>query len=33
MIDKISGKAAYAVLGFGGFLGIRDDHNPLPWQS
>src|SRR5438105_15394543 len=33
MIDKISGKTAYAVLGFGGFLGIGDDHYPLPWQS
>jgi hypothetical protein len=33
MIDKISGKVAYAVLGFGGFLGIGDDHYPLPRQS
>lgn len=33
MIDKINGKVAYAVLGFGGFLGIGDDHYPLPWQS
>src|SRR5256885_8921870 len=33
MIDKISGQIAYAVLGFGGFLGIGDDHYPLPWQS
>src|SRR5438105_13638762 len=33
MIDKISGKVAYAVLGFRGFLGIGDDHYPLPWQS
>src|SRR5215212_3586917 len=33
MIDKISGKVAYAVLGFGGFLGIGNDHYPLPWQS
>jgi hypothetical protein len=24
---------AYAVLSFGGFLGIGDDHYPLPWQS
>jgi hypothetical protein len=29
MIDKMSGKAGYAVLGFGGFLGIGDDHYPL----
>lgn len=33
MIDKQSGKVSYAVLGFGGFLGIGDDHYPLPWQS
>jgi hypothetical protein len=33
MIDKISGKVSYAVLGFGGFLGIGNDHYPLPWQS
>jgi hypothetical protein len=33
MIDKISGKVSYAVLSFGGFLGIGDDHYPLPWQS
>src|SRR5436190_7072939 len=33
MIDKLSGNVAYAVLSFGGFLGIGDDHYPLPWQS
>jgi hypothetical protein len=33
MIDKISGRVSYAVLGFGGFLGIGNDHYPLPWQS
>jgi len=32
MIDKLSGKVAYAVLSFGGFLGIGDDHYPLPGQ-
>src|SRR5262245_34919123 len=26
MIDKISGKVSYAVLGFGGFLGVGSDH-------
>ncbi len=31
MIDKKSGKVAYAVLSFGGFLGIGEDHYPLPW--
>ncbi|KGJ70779.1 hypothetical protein BJA5080_06579 [Bradyrhizobium diazoefficiens SEMIA 5080] len=33
MIDKISGKVSYAVLSFGGLLGIGDDHYPLPWQA
>ena len=33
MIDKQSGKVSYAVLSFGGFLGIGDDHYPLPWDS
>jgi len=33
MLDKVSGRVAYAVLSFGGFLGIGDDHYPLPWQS
>ena len=33
MIDKQTGKVSYAVLSFGGFLGIGDDHYPLPWQS
>ena len=33
MIDKLSGRISYAVLGFGGFLGLGNDHYPLPWQS
>jgi hypothetical protein len=33
MIEKVSGKVSYAVLSFGGFLGIGDDHYPLPWPS
>jgi len=33
MIDKLSGKVAYAVLSYGGFLGIGDDHYPTPWSS
>ena len=33
MIDKASGKIAYAVLTFGGFLGIGEDHYPLPWTK
>jgi len=31
MIDKISGKVAYAVVAFGGFLGIGEDYYPVPW--
>jgi hypothetical protein len=30
MIDKVSGRVSYAVLSFGGFLGIGDDHYPCP---
>ncbi len=33
MIEKVSGKVAYAVLSFGGFLGIGDDNYPLPWPT
>jgi hypothetical protein len=32
MIDKLSGKTAYAVMTFGGFLGIGEDSYPLPWS-
>ena len=32
MIDKVSGKVAYAVMSFGGFLGIGDRYHPLPWN-
>lgn len=31
MIDKQSGKVAYAVMGFGGFLGLGEEHHPVPW--
>jgi len=33
MIEKRTGRVSYAVLSFGGFLGIGDDHYPLPWPS
>jgi hypothetical protein len=33
MIDKISGKVAYAVLSFGGFLGMGEDFYPVPWST
>lgn len=33
MIDKISGKVAYAVVSFGGFLGMGEDYYPMPWPN
>jgi len=33
MIDKLSGRVAYAVLTFGGFLGMGNDYYPLPWAA
>ena len=32
MIDKRSGKVSYAVMSFGGFLGIGEDYYPVPWE-
>ncbi len=32
MIDKVSGQVRYAVLEFGGFLGMGTDRYPLPWN-
>jgi hypothetical protein len=32
MIDKSSGNVVYAVLSFGGLLGMGERHFPLPWQ-
>jgi hypothetical protein len=33
MVDKYSGQVAYAVMSFGGFLGIGDSYHPLPWKA
>jgi len=33
MIDKRSGQVRYAVLEFGGFLGVGADRYPLPWEA
>jgi hypothetical protein len=33
MLDKISGKVAYAVVSFGGFLGMGEDYHPMPWAK
>jgi sporulation protein YlmC with PRC-barrel domain len=33
MVDKRSGHVEYAVLSFGGFLGIGENYYPLPWKA
>jgi hypothetical protein len=33
MLDKRSGKVAYAVMSFGGFLGLGEEYHPLPWAT
>jgi hypothetical protein len=33
MIDKVSGKVAYAVVSFGGFLSMGEGYYPLPWPN
>jgi hypothetical protein len=39
LIEKVSGRVAYAVISFGGFLGLAHSHYPtlrnrsLPWSS
>ena len=32
MVDKYSGQVAYAVMSFGGFLGMGERYHPLPWK-
>ncbi len=32
MIDKRTGQVRYAVMEFGGFLGIGTDRYPIPWS-
>lgn len=33
MIDKFNGNVEYAVMSFGGFLGIGESYHPLPWHA
>ena len=33
IIDKMSGRVAYAVMSFGGFMGLGHSHYPIPWSS
>ena len=32
MIDKLTGNVAYAILSFGGILGMGQKHVPVPWS-
>jgi len=32
-VDVEAGRIAYAVLSFGGFLGIGDKYFPIPWEA
>jgi hypothetical protein len=31
-IDKVTGQVKFALMAFGGFLGIGDRFHPLPWS-
>jgi|SRR5579872_2128402 len=33
VIDSRDNKVAYAILSFGGFLGLGDKHFAIPWQA
>lgn len=33
MVNKRSGQVDYAVLSFGGFLGVGESYHPLPWKA
>ena len=32
MLHKVSGQVAFAVMSFGGLLGMGEKYNPLPWS-
>jgi hypothetical protein len=33
MLDKRSGRIAYAIMSFGGILGLGQRYHPLPWAN
>jgi hypothetical protein len=33
MLNKVSGRAIYAIMSFGGFLGLGEKYHPLPWPT
>lgn len=33
MINKLNGRVAYAVMSFGGIMGLGEKYCPLPWEA
>ena len=33
VLDKLSNNIVYAVVGFGGFLGVNEKFHPVPWSA
>jgi sporulation protein YlmC with PRC-barrel domain len=33
VLDKLSNNIVYAVVGFGGFLGMNEKFHPVPWSA
>jgi sporulation protein YlmC with PRC-barrel domain len=33
VLDKLSNNIMFAIVGFGGFLGIGQKYHPIPWSS
>lgn len=33
VMNKADGKARYAIMSFGGILGIGAEHHPIPWEK
>jgi hypothetical protein len=33
MIEKLSGRVAYAIMSFGGFLGVGSEEHSMPWSK
>ena len=33
MVDRETGQVVYAVISFGGFLGLGESHYPVPWRA
>jgi len=31
-IERVSGRVVYAIMSFGGFLGIGERFHPIPWE-